>query len=859
MPVIDRDKELVEAEVNKILGHHRTWLETNFASESSWETLKRSSQVYDQILSLALPVFGVGMLDRVCLVALGSYGREEVCPQSDLDLLILFHELPLRKIENFSARLLGLLWDQKLKVGHSLRTREQCLKLAEKDYSVLTALLDARPVAGNFELSKELTSGFEKVLHSQRKAYFQAKYEDLIGRRVKFKNVIWVTEPQVMEGVGGLRDWQLVRWLSRACLDAGSPEQLQKIGLLQKSELEKIRQSLARLFKIRTALHLLTGEKTDLLESELQEKVANSLALKSELYSNPADALLEWGFSGSGLIVEVLDRLLFELNRRFKPDKPEPVPGISRLEKTQGYLLLREQEFSSKAEARPELEMSLFKAVAQSGLELAPALRTMIANRAELLKKNLEARIMELFAPDLKTSVVLKELKNLGLLENLFPELEHAFYLGQRDGYHSYTVGWHSLLCLEKIEQTQAEPEFGDDPEINWPVLKLAGLIHDLGKGSGEEHQQAGAAIGAEVAKRFKLEAEAGELLCFLIEEHLLLNHYAYRRDFYEPRAVEFLLAKIQHSSRLKMLFILTCADIQAVSDTSWTKWKDDLLRRLYHLLLARLGKKETPSKQVFDRLNQLKQMAREKGIGEYRVKDLEKLPTRYLLGTDSEKIISQLEIVDRKKPRETQIRIQKLEKPRLEVVVVCDDYPGLFSDLSGVMSALNYNILSAEINTIDETVLDIFVVEDLVAGKSEEWEQEADARNDRLAQGLTEAVAKKISVPELAARKKGIFRPRTRVEIPVEVHFDQESSDAYTIIEVQAPDQPGLLYKITRNIFEHRLDIQFAKISTRAEKVFDVFYLRNPVSKGKAGEDEIAKLVKSLLASLKSQSGPKI
>jgi len=852
MPAIDRDKELVEAEVKRLLVQHRSWLENNLTTESSFEILKRSTRVYDQILNLALPVFGVGMLDKLCLVALGSYGREEVCPHSDIDLLILFQDIPLRKIENFSARLLGLLWDQKLKVGHSLRTREQCLKLAEKDHSVLTALLDARPVAGNLELLKELSPGFEKVLHRSRQDYFQAKFEEAVQRWVRFKNVIWVTEPQVMEGVGGLRDWQLVRWLAKVCLDAGSPDQLIKIGLLKEAELEKIQKSLARLFKIRTALHLLTGEKTDLLESELQEKVAQALVIKSELYANPADALLHWGFSGAGLIVEVLDRLLFDLNRKLKREKTEPFPGSPWLEKTREYILLREKEFIILAQDRPGTEMSIFLALAQTGKELAPPSRSLLASRTASIQQNLQSRFMELFAPELKTSVVLKEMKVLGLLENLLPELERAFYLGQRDGYHSYTVGWHSILCLEKIEQTAAGPEFGDDPEINWPVLKLAGLVHDLGKGSGEEHQQAGEAIGAELAGRFKLDDEAGELLRFLIREHLLLNHYAYRRDFYEPRAVEVLLEKIRARSRLKMLFILTCADIQAVSDNSWTGWKDDLLRRLYHLLLAQLERKETPSKQVFDRLNRLKQMALEKGIGEPLIQSLEKLPTRYLLGTEPGKLISQLELVDRRKPHETQIRLQKLEKPRLEVVVVCDDYPGLFADLSGVMSALNYNILSAEINTLEETVLDIFVVEDLVAGRSEQWQDEVEQRNQRLAATLTEAVEKKISVPELAAKKKGIFRPKARVEIPVEVHFDQESSEAYTIIEVQAPDQPGLLYKITRCIFEHRLDIQFAKISTRAEKVFDVFYLRDPVSRGKAENEQIARLVKSLLASFK-------
>jgi len=855
MALIDHDKELVEAQVSRILDRHRSWLTQNYQTESIRETLKRSSAVYDQVLSLSFPVFGVGMVDRICLVALGSYGREEVCPHSDLDLLILYQDLPLRKIENFSVRLLGLLWDQKIQVGHSLRTKEQCLKLAEKDFSVLTALLDARPIIGNFDLFRELFAGFEKLAASQRKPFFLAKYDELIARWIKHKNVIWVTEPQVMEGMGGLREWHHIRWFSRACLGMESPEQLVKAGLLDAKELKSIHAGLARLLKLRVALHIMAGEKNDLLELELQEPVAKCLGIEPGQYPNRADALLEWALSGSELMVEALDRMLFVLNRKYREEKPEPIAGVNWLQKEQGYLSIVAPGFMKKLDDKPEAAMGLFKAVARSGLALAPLSRKMVLEKSAAIKKQLKTKVMELFAPDLRTSAAIKEIKHMGLAKSLFPELENAFFMGQRDGYHKYTVGWHSVLCLEKIEQAEQAPEFGDDPEINWPALKLAGLVHDLGKGSGEEHAHAGAAIGLKVAKRFGLDPESTGLLEFLVREHLLLNHYASRRDYYEPKAIETLVSKIKDQARLKMLYILTCADIQAVSESSWTNWKDDLLRRLYHMLIAQFEKKETPTKQLSDRVSELKKLMLQNGISGGLLSELEKMPTRYLLGTAPEKIVEHLRMIDEKNPGEIKINIKMLQKPRLEVVVSCDDYPGLFSDLSGVMSALNYNILSAEINTIDNTVLDIFVVEDLVSSKTEDWDSEVAHRNARLESTLADAIEKRISVEELVSKKKGIFKPKTRLEIPVDVHFDQESSDHYTIIEVQAPDQTGLLYKITRSIFEHGIDIQFAKISTRADKVFDVFYLRDPVSKGKADNDGIAKLVKSLQLSLKAKS----
>jgi len=647
-----------------------------------------------------------------------------------------------------------------------------------------------------------------------------------------------------------------MRWFSRACWNINVWTALEKFNLIDKREIKKLRTALGRLFRLRVALHLLTGEKTDQIRIEYQKKLAEMIGIKPRAGLDE-DALLNYAIKASEIVEESLDRMVFRLKEIYEDGRRKSIPKISWAVESQNRIYILEDEFKKEFKEKNFILIELLKLVGQFGLSLAPFSRSILRKSVSGMKQLLRSKIMDIFAREFKTSFAIKELKISGILKSLIPELDSAFYLGQRDGYHIYTVGEHSLRCLKQIEECEKEPEFGDDPEINWSILKMAALIHDLGKGRGPDHLKAGAEIARMVSKRFYLGKES-ELLEFLISEHMLLNHYAQRRDYYEPKACEYLIKKIKDSSRLKMLFILTCADIRAVSDKSWTSWKAELLRGLYHFLLIQMEKRETPSALVEKRISDIIQLVDGKDLELDLIKELRKLPTRYLLGTSPEKLLSQLHMVSRKKPGEIFIQIQALDKPRLELTIICDDRPGLFSELSGVLSSLNYNILSAEINTLKKnSVLDIFLIEDLVTAKAEHWDSELVTRNERLKKTLIEAIEKKICVQDLIRRKRGIFKRRSALKIIPEIQADQESSENYTILEVQAQDQPGLLYQITRTIFEQGLDIHFAKISTRAEKVFDVFYLQNQASGGKVSNEIISKLVDAIFSSLKEKADP--
>ena len=856
MSIGEQERRFLEPEVKRILQKQKEFIRENFPT-ASWKVLVRSiCEAYDRIIQLCFSAFGAGFTDQLCLIALGSYGRKEACPHSDLDLLILHNGLSRHRLEKFSSQLLSLLWDQKIPVGHSIHTPEQYLELAERNHTALTALLDARYLAGNQRLFQDLIQKFDRILKVQAQNYFQDKLKEQKERRKKYGEVLWVNEFHLLEGAGGLRDWHLARWLSKA-LERKSPlEILSSENLLAQQEKKKVSKALEALFKTRIALHLLTGEKTDQLRIEYQNDLVRLLQIKpNRNYLDPKDALFSWLYSGAELIQQILERLIYWLEKKYLPKPSVPIPQLAGVKKIDSQIEI--SPGAQKGFSEKKLSFLLDYCV-QAQLGLTPQAQAFFSQLEKKKKQKLADKLEKLFSPHKYAGKLLAELKPTGLLKKFFPPLERAFYLGQRDGYHYFTVGWHSLRCLEILESYQQEPEFALEPDINWKVLKLAGLVHDLGKSSNQDHSQKGAKISRQLAKKLKISQEESNLLAFLVREHLLLNHFAQRRDFYEPESIEYLVKKIKTPSRLKMLYLLTTADIKAVSETSWTSWKQELLRKLYHLLLSTMEEKESISQQVKMQLKKLEQELKEQGISRSKIEELKKLPTRYLLGTPQEKIIHHLKLLEKRKSPEAIIIPTLLKSPQLELVVICDDHPGLFAQICGALTAFNYNILSAEINTFkDNTVLDIFILEDIIAQRSPNWELEARSRGQKLIEALHSLLKGEINLEELLKKKRGVFRPKPRQEINPKVLVDDKYSEHYVILEIESPDRMGLLYEINQIIYQQGLDIHFAKISTRAEKVFDIFYLREPKTKAKPSQEKISQLVRALRSRLENIAQP--
>jgi len=849
---IEQERKFLEPEIKRVLQKQKEFINAGFPSVSWKAVVKNICETYDRIIQLCFSSFGAGFTDQLCLIALGSYGRKEACPHSDLDLLILHNGLSRHRLENFSSQLLSLLWDQKIKVGHSIHTPEQYLKLAEVNHTVLTALLDARYLAGNKKLFRSLMQDFNQLLEKQARTYLSAKLNELEERRKKYAQVVWVNEFHLLEGTGGLRDWHLARWLAKA-LERKSPAQiLSSENLLSRQEKRKIPRALQSLFKTRIALHLLTKEKTDQLRLEYQNDLVRFLQIKpNRNYLDPKDALFSWLYSGAELIQQILERLVYWLEKKYLSRPSQAIPQFAGVKKTDSQIEIfpqSQKEFSLKNLSSLLIHCSRFQ------LMLSPQAQAYFSRLERKKKQKLARELEKIFYPHSYAGKLLAELKPTGLLKEFFPRLEQAFYFGQRDGYHRFTVGWHSLRCLEILEKFQQEPEFALEPDINWKILKLAGLCHDLGKASNQDHSKKGAKLARKLAKKIKLSPDEANLLTFLVREHLLLNHFAQRRDFYEPEAIEYLVKKIKTPARLKMLYLLTIADIKAVSETSWTSWKQELLHKLYHLLLSAMEKKESIPQQVEKQLEKILRELKKQSISPSKIEELKRLPTRYLLGTPEEKIIHHLKLLGERNPGEVKIIPNLLESRQVEVEIICDDRPGLFAQICGAITAFNYNILSAEINTFeDNTALDIFILDDLIAQTGPDWSQEAKARLEKLSENLTSLLKGEITAQELLKKKRGIFRPRPRQKIIPKVGVDEHYSDHYVILEVQSPDRLGLLYEINQIIFQQGLDIHFAKISTRAEKVFDIFYLRDPKTKAKPSPEKIAQLVRALRSQLEN------
>ncbi len=845
----DLERKFLEPQIKKILTSHWEWVKENLSQTPAKSLLARTTDVYDQIINMSFSALSADMGRELCLVGLGSYGRKEVCPRSDLDILILHSGASRRKLEEFSSRLLALLWDQKIQIGHTTQSIEQSIRLAQKEHTFLTALLDARWIAGNAKLFQNLKQKLKPLLLQWKKKYFEQKLKEVEIRAKKFGEVVWQNEPHLMEGVGFLRDWHFSHWLARVCLEEEAIKALEKNQLISRKEKAMLARALGWIFKTRIALHLLTREKTDLLRLELQSDVAKLMGIKpTRTYSDVRDCLFRKILAGAEQIQEVLQKIIYLIEKKFYPGKPEQLF-------TDFFIHNQKLEFVNK-NIKLENLYSALDFCAQRKITISPLLKEKISLLDKKAKESLGKHLIDLLKQGRKASFIFFQLKPLGILKGFCQELEQSFYLGQRDGYHKYTVGWHSIRCLEMLENEEHNPKFALEPDINWKALKLAGLIHDLGKIKKADHTKEGAKLARRLAKRFSLEKSEADLVEFLVREHLLLNQYAQRRDFYQPTAINFLTKKLKNPSQLKMLYLLTVADIKAVSQTSWTAWKEELLKKLYRLLELNLEKKEALSEQIEKKISQLTQMLKNSPEKLSKIEEIEKLPTRYLLGTPAEKILKHLQLMEKRKPAQALVIPELIELPRFEITIICDDRPGLFAQLAGALSALNFNILSAEINTFKEgTALDIFTVEDLILARSKIWQRELEDRLKILKETLKEVIEGRSLAENLLAKKKPVFKPKSRQIIHPKIEFDKECSEEYAVIEIQAPDQPGLLFHITKTIYKQGLDIHFAKISTRAEKVFDIFYLQDPSSQKRPSAEKIFKLIKSLQAELERLS----
>jgi [protein-PII] uridylyltransferase len=798
------------------------------------------------------------------LIALGGYGRREQCLHSDVDVLLLFRKRVPPEVNELIQEILYPLWDIGLEVGHSTRSLRECTRLAAEDFEVFTSMIDARFLCGISSLYSDLMEeAQDRVVRKRGRSLLRRLVETIRRRHAQYGDSAYLLEPNLKEGLGGLRDYHSIRWIGWCKYRLKQVGELVEAGHLAPEELQGLRDAVSFLWAVRNRLHLITGRKCDQLYFEHQVRLARDLGFESADGQQAVERFLG-EVHGHMEFVKHLHRSY--LNKAMpRGEKPYPRKIIARL-RIPGMRVHQEAlhfESMEAVHANPLLLIKIFEQSALLGLPLSIEAGRLVSKSLPMIDEAYRnsapvAHSMKriLVAPP-QTFNVLNEMLNTGILVALFPEMAPIVHRIQYDEYHVHPVDKHSLLAV-RILKGLADPASGQGGllyaqlfrEMDRPELVLwAALFHDVGKGvPKKDHSEQGAEIAGRVFRRMGLPADDIDTICFLVREHLFMIKTATRRDLQDEKLVAQFAGKLRDVDHLRMLYLLTVADCMATGPKAWNSWTESLLRELFfkaHLIL-RGGELATRTS------GEIVEKKRAEVFREVHFMDREKLEIlfenmspRYLLYTQARDIVRHLElfqmlgdapfVIDPGMPLEGGFRT---------VTVCARDRPGLFASLSGVLTLNNLDILNAHIYTWRNRIaLDVFTVRPPPDSLREDevWRKVRSDLHAALAGSLVleDALREKLH----SCRRGGKAGPRR----PDRVVVDNETSGFFTIVELTTHDYPGLLYKIAHALFRMNLDVVLAKIATNVDQVVDIFYVRDAAGQKPDGAAAVAGIEEAL------------
>ncbi len=799
----------------------------------------------------------------LALVALGGYGRRALCLLSDVDLLFL---LGSEEAGELAAPLVRLLTDCRLRLGHSARTVEHCLERIDAgDFDSTTSMLEARLIAGPRPLFQRFTSKLrERISGPARRWYLDCVYRQWRSRREQYESTVYLLEPNIKEGEGGLRDLHSVQWALQALAGTGDLHALLNRTSLDKPALDRYRRAADVLHTVRNELHLASGQKQDRLQFAWQATIARRLGFEPDPIHSPEELFMGYYYRHARVIDGTSRRAMRELAR---PERwlMRTAYGSPRRRALAGGWLVEGNELHPTPAAEnglaedPRRALALMQKAALRGWRLSDPALDALARLARGLGEDfardpaVSRRFLALLGSPGTPDQVLADMHECGLLEAIIPEFERVRAMVRIDHYHHYTVDEHTLKALEVARRLRAGQIGAGGPlgQIaarveRWDLLALALLLHDVGKGYGRGHALRGGQIAQRVCDRLGLAADDAETVRFLVLGHLKLSHAAQRRDPSDPSVARQLAAEIGSLERLRLLFIHTICDLMAVSPAMWSDWKEHLLLEAYmrtaevlgehHDMLAHPRPNRTLVRHLV--LESLPEQARalqpeaapalalDPALQAEVEKFLNHTSDRYIQ-TVAAPAIARHFLIRRALAPENPIAWHLVPdggQGLSELSVCAIDVPGLFHSICGALAAKGFNIWSAQIfSTTAGEAINQFQLTDL-----ENRPLPAGLRLERLRRDLAQVIQGHRTIEQLIERHKG--RPRRLVHPPrpkpTMVLFDNGSSKSTTIIEIRTADRPGLLYQITGALMRQRLDIQRAIIATEAYGVVDVFFV---------------------------------
>lgn len=763
----------------------------------------------------------------LALMALGGYGRQELFPFSDIDLLLLYRPAAADRLQAVTEALFYPLWDTGLEVGHGVRTVASCLADAEEDFFFRVALLDLRFLAGDRHLFEQLTSEYrQKFIEGQRGDFLQKMMHFRTERHDRFGRHSYQLEPQIKESPGGFRDIQTMLWTAQVVFGLRGLDAITEAGLLSPVERQQFEEAWNHLIRIRNRLHYVSGRKNDQLFFEHQEEIAQAFRYRDDQGVLGVEQFMRQVYAHMDMVTTTTELFFEHVNESLHHGMsraPENTlePGITVRD---ARLHLIDLELLKK---RPYLLMRLFAQAAKTGLPLHYRTKKQVTEHLHLVddrlrrSKRMAKAFLEVLQGKNDPAEALTALLETGLLGAYIPEFQTIRALAQHDVYHVYTVDHHLLHTVSEVHRLRdKEPVF---LELNSPqVLYLAALFHDIGKGHHEDHSSRGAALVRTIARRLSLTAQDTSCLAFLVENHLFLTITALRRDLEDDAFIRQCARHIGDADRLHMLYLLAIADAKATGPTAWNAWKAALLLELYLKISHLLDRAELDQPDTAQGVSWMRSQA-ETLLSAEEQPLLADLPEEYLLSFTPPTIARHLRLSRELKHRALIVEAEDNDH-YWSVLIMAPDSTGLLAKLCGTLALHNLEVVAAQIFTWDNQIaVDVLNVRSTLNLSYQEQDWPALNRDLELALANRLGLAHRLADKQQQARFSGpaiISQQKPRVVV------DNDTSSRYTLFEIYTADQAGLLYNVTRTLAEFGINIFRAKIGAARDQVVDVFYV---------------------------------
>jgi [protein-PII] uridylyltransferase len=818
------------------------------------QLIHEASAQIDRVLEVCFTQFIDQHKHSCSLVAVGGYGRSELLPGSDIDLMILLERKPDRAQQEQLSTFLTFLWDIGLEVGHSVRTIRDCVREGKADITVITTMIESRLIIGNSELYDKFQQAIGPHKIWPARQFFEAKLKEQHDRHLRFNDTAYNLEPNIKEGPGGLRDIQIIGWVAKRHFGTESFRELVDQGFITETEYHLLDAGQQHLWRVRFALHRIAGRREDRLLFDYQKKIAGVFGFTSSEHNLAIEQFMQQYYR-TIMELERLSEMLLQIFREeilLTDAERRLTPLNERFNLRNNYIEVAHADVF-KQQPSALLELFLLISLNENCEGVTASTIRLVREHLYLVDEKFRCDdevnhlFMQLMSAPNGMTHQMRRMNSYGFLAAYIPAFAKITGRMQYDLFHAYTVDQHTIFVIRNLRRFALDKHQEEFPFCNLVysklenprLLYLAALFHDIAKGRGGDHSQ----LGAEDATRFcvqhKLNRKETRIVSQLVRDHLLMSVVAQRKDISDPDVVRDFARQVGSMNMLNYLYLLTVADIRSTNPKLWNNWKDALLQQLYRATksVIRVGIDHAPD------IDEIIQENRDAALEEmadlpYSVEQIksvcDRVPGDYFLRHHPLEIKWHVNAILSNPDQSRLVSIRQSTYTRnTKVFIYGDEAAHTFSQVTGTLGALGLSILNAEIfTTVDNKIMDTFIIQD------RNGQAVTDAAT--IAQ-IEKRLLKALQSDSIHKGQTNTRKPRQlkAFDHPTRVRFEQDYLNGRTVMEVSAIDMPGLLSVIANVIAEKNIDITHAKISTLGEKIDDIFYLTTP--QGAAITDQAA------------------